>query len=291
MLSSGSFFSIQPTPDPCHENDILLCFCADDIIVARQNGKYCLPSCAMLRTFLPPMLVPEFLFSLHQGSRAYGLDISDAVKKTLLPYLPADDSSKDGLLFVSANIFRTLVADEDAFALITAYHLFVWQRTHRYCGKCGAHPLTALQTERALRCDRCGHVIYPVISPAVSVAITNGDKILLAQNAHSAFQQFSLIAGYVEVGESLEHAIHREVLEEVGLHVHHVRYIGSQGWGWSQALMLGFHAELLGSDHITLQESELSRARWFHRDEIEIIENPRSLSFDMIQRFRKNNLP
>ena len=291
MLTSGPYFSIQPGAEPCHENDILLCFCMDDIIVYRKNGEYSLPTRTMLRPYLPGTLTPEFLFSLQQGRQAYGLDLPESMKQGLLAQLKDDVSLEDGLLLVHANIFRTIFADEDAFALITAYHLFVWQRTHRYCGKCGAHPLTPVQTERALRCDRCGHTIYPVISPAVSVAITNGDRLLLARNAHSAFRSFSLIAGYVEVGESLEATIHREVLEEVGLHVNRIRYIGSQGWGWSQALMLGFHAELDGSDQITLQESELSEARWFRRDEIEPITSPRSLSFDMIQLFRKNELP
>ena len=136
------------------------------------------------------------------------------------------------------------------------------------------HSPSPLPLERALGCESCGQVTYPTVSPAVSVAITQGDRLLMARNARGAFHHFSLIAGYVEPGESLEDTVHREVMEEVGLRVKNLRYVGSQPWGLSQSLMVGFHAGWGGGSP---QESELAEARWFHRSEI--APQPPQLSF------------
>ena len=131
---------------------------------------------------------------------------------------------------------------------------------------------------------------YPSVLPAVIVAITNNDRLLLARNAQNVFRFFSLIAGFVEVGETAEQAVHREVLEEVGLRVKNVRYVASQPWGISQSLMLGFAAELDGPDTIRLQESELAEARWFTREEVPIYESTTSIAFDIMAKFRLGQL-
>ncbi len=284
VLLANPCFSIAPADRPCGENDILLCLQKDSILLEQgetentpgfPSGKQVLP---WLDTLEFPTK-PSFLFTV-EGIAFFGLDVPETS-------VPKDSQ---GLSFYPISIFRTLGSRRDSFALLTAYHLLVWARCHRFCGCCG-HSLAPSTTERALACTHCGQVIYPTISPAISVAITDGDRLLMACNARGRFTHFSLVAGYVEAGESLEQTVAREVQEEVGLRVKNLRYVGSQPWGLSQTLMLGFHAELDGSDRITLQESELTEAKWFHRSEITANPGPLSLSFAMIEMFRTGTLP
>lgn len=128
--------------------------------------------------------------------------------------------------------------------------------------------MTESTIERALVCPECGQIEYPKISPAVIVAITNGDKLLMSRYRDRPYRGYALIAGFVEIGESFEETIRREVMEEVGLKVKNIRYFGSQPWAFTDTEMIGFFAELDGDDTIRLQEDELSEAGWYHRDEI-----------------------
>ena len=146
-------------------------------------------------------------------------------------------------------------------------------------------------TERALICDSCSETIYVNISPAVAVAITNGDKILMARSVYGTFRRFALIAGYMEIGESFEDTIKREVMEEVGLKVKNLRFYKSQPWSVSDSLMIGFYADLEGDDTITCQESEIAEARWFNREEIDPDLSQISLSYEMIEQFRLGTYP
>ena len=127
------------------------------------------------------------------------------------------------------------------------------------------------ERERALVCPECGLTEYPKISPAVIVAIYDGDRLLMSRYRPSPDHQYrgyALIAGFVEIGESFEDTIRREVMEEVGIRVKNIRYYKSQPWAFSDTEMIGFFAELDGDATITLQEDELSEAGWFPREEI-----------------------
>ena len=117
-------------------------------------------------------------------------------------------------------------------------------------------------------CPLCGHISYPQICPSVIVAITDKDRILLTKYAsgHSSFKRYALVAGYSEVGESLEDTVRREVMEEVGLRVKNIRYYKSQPWSFSGALLAGFVCEVEGSSSIFMDDEELSAAEWFGRD-------------------------
>ena len=182
--------------------------------------------------------------------------------------------------------FRSLLPTEDGALLNAAYHLSVWYREHRFCGACGGSMQPA-PVERALQCGCCSHILYPTIQPAVITAITHGNRLLLARNAHSAWRHYSLIAGYVEVGETAEQAVRRETMEEVGLRLQNIRFIASQPWGFSQSLMLGFTAELDGPADIRLQESELSEAGWFRREDVPQLDSTASIAYDLMERFRR----
>jgi len=142
-----------------------------------------------------------------------------------------------------------------------AFQIAEWARTHRFCGACGG-PMEALPSERCMRCTRCGHAAYPRISPAMMVLVKKGDAILLARNAASPTNRYSALAGFLEAGESVEDAVHREVFEEVGLRVRDLRYFGSQSWPFPHSLMIAFTAEW-ESGEINPDPSEIADARWF----------------------------
>jgi NAD+ diphosphatase len=142
-----------------------------------------------------------------------------------------------------------------------AFQIAEWARTHRFCGACGG-AMEALAGERCMRCTRCAHAAYPRISPAMMVLVKKGDALLLARNVASPTGRFSALAGFLEAGESVEDAVHREVFEEVGLRVRDLRYFGSQSWPFPHSLMIAFTAEWQ-SGEIAVDPREIAEARWF----------------------------
>lgn len=163
--------------------------------------------------------------------------------------------------------FRIMQPEYQAFAAITAVQLFRWKESRKFCGCCGSRTEDS-RTERALVCTKCGHTEYPKICPAVIVAVTDGDRLLMSRYKGRAYRGYALIAGFVEIGETFEETVRREVMEEVGLKVKNIRYYKSQPWAFTDTEMIGFVAELDGDDAIRLQEDELSEAGWYRRDEI-----------------------
>lgn len=147
-----------------------------------------------------------------------------------------------------------------------AFHLLGWVKKNRFCGVCG-NELSLSGDEVAFECDKCGNVIYPRISPAVIVAITRGDEILLAHSARFAKSMYSVIAGFVEAGETLEECVEREIGEEVGIKVKNIRYFCSQPWPYPDSLMLAFTAEY-ESGEIRIDDDEITDAGWYTADNL-----------------------
>ena len=144
--------------------------------------------------------------------------------------------------------------------------------------------------ERMMYCPSCGRQEYPVLMPAVIVGITNGDKIICSKYEGRSFKQYALLAGFAEIGETIEETVHREVMEEVGLKVKNLRYYKSQPWSFSGTLLFGFFCDIDGDDEpITLDANELALAQWFERDEIPVPPSRDSLTNEMIMAF-KNGL-
>jgi NAD+ diphosphatase len=135
---------------------------------------------------------------------------------------------------------------------------------HRFCGGCG-HPTELLPNERARRCPSCETPFYPRIAPAVIVLVQREREILLARNATFPRPWYSAVAGFVEAGESLEEAVGREVLEEVGVELSEIQYFGSQPWPFGRSLMVGFNARYAGGE-IRVDGTEIADARWFPAD-------------------------
>lgn len=151
--------------------------------------------------------------------------------------------------------------DDEMLAVASrASQIAEWARTHRYCGACGTSTILA-DGERCMRCPVCGLSCYPRLSPSMMVLVKKGDAILLARNGAWP-TRFSALSGFVEPGESVEQAVHREVMEEVGLRVQELRYFGSQSWPFPHSLMIAFTAEYLSGD-ITVDGIEIAEARWF----------------------------
>ncbi len=142
-----------------------------------------------------------------------------------------------------------------------AFQLQNWARTHRYCGVCGT-ATERIQGERGIKCPSCGFSAYPRISPAMMVLIKKGEKVLLARNVTFPPNRYSALAGFLEIGESIEEAVHREVFEEVGLKVGNLKYVASQAWPFPHSLMIAFTAEYLSGEIVT-QPEEIADAKWF----------------------------
>ena len=173
------------------------------------------------------------------------------------------------------------------FAGITAYHLYVWYRDNKFCGRCGRETVIH-DKERALRCPRCGNIIYPKICPAVIVGVTDKNKILMTKYAGRAYKGNALIAGFCEIGESAEDTVRREVMEEVGLKVKNIRYFASQPWGFDSNLLLGYYCELDGEGKIKMDEEELAKAEWVDRDDIGDENSNLSLTATMMMYYKEH---
>ncbi|MGO4476116.1 NAD(+) diphosphatase [Massilia sp. 2TAF26] len=163
---------------------------------------------------------------------------------------------------------RSLFAEFDETLLgvaARAAQVAEWARTHRFCGACGSATFR-MAGERCFKCTNCGHMAYPRISPAMMVLIRKGDSFLLALHTQSPSKRFVPLAGFLEAGESIEEAVHREVFEEVGLRVHNLRYFGSQSWPFPHSLMIAFTADYLDGE-IRTDPNEIMEARWFGPDD------------------------
>ena len=194
-----------------------------------------------------------------------------------------------GYVMEGMQIFRKFEPMYQGFAGITGGQIYRFRESRKYCGRCG-QKMEHSRKERAMVCPGCGQTEYPKISPAVIVAITNGDKLLMSRYAHGTYRRFALIAGYVEVGETFEECVRREVMEEVGLKVKNIRYYKSQPWAFSDTVMIGFTAELDGDDTIRLQEEELSEAGWYTRDQVEEYSPCISVGHEMMTAFKEGKL-
>lgn len=187
-------------------------------------------------------------------------------------------------------IFRTAVPKYRAFAGITGHQLHTWYRSNRFCGVCGKE-MSQDHKERMLHCTSCGNTVYPKICPGVIVAVTNGNRLLLTKYANRpGIVNYALVAGFTEIGETLEETVKREVMEEVGLKVKNLRYYKSQPWSFSSTLLCGFFCEVDGDTDVTLDTEELAVAQWFEREDIPLEDDGLSLTREMIGVFKHGKI-
>jgi NAD+ diphosphatase len=174
--------------------------------------------------------------------------------------------------------------EEDLFWVAArAVQIVEWDRTNQFCGQCGT-PLKTKVTERAKECPQCGLLHFPRLSPAIIVLVQRGQELLLARSRHFLPGMYSVLAGFVEPGESLEEAVVREVKEEVGLAIKDIRYFGSQNWPFPHSLMIGFTATYAGGE-ISLNDEEIETADWFTVDTLPPIPGKISIARKLIDWF------
>ena len=260
-------------PVPPKANDCILFFRDRKVLVKVTEDTFSFPDFQYTVEYYPRIYTSyTYLFSIDQKN--YYL-IRDESLDTLPGYTMED-----------IIIFRNLGPQVNGFALITGYQLHNWYETRKFCGKCG-HPLVPDTRERMMYCLHCKNTEYPKISPAVIVGVRNGNRLLMSKYAGGTARRYALIAGFAEIGETLEETVKREVMEEVGLKVKNIQYYKSQPWSLSSSLLMGFYCDLDGSDHIILEEDELSEAEWFERDDIPYDDYDVSLTREMMIRFKK----
>lgn len=193
----------------------------------------------------------------------------------------------EGFHFEDIYAIRTYGPKDMVFGLITAYQLSEWYESNRFCGRCGSLMKTD-EKERRMNCTHCTHLVYPRIAPTVIVGVTNGKRILLTKYAGRAYTRYALIAGFTEIGETVEETVRREVLEEVGVKVKNITYYKSQPWGYDSNLLLGFFAELDGDDTIVLDTEELASGEWVAAEDIHEEDDGISLTREMMLYFKRN---
>ncbi|MEZ4715792.1 MAG: NAD(+) diphosphatase [Caldilineaceae bacterium] len=219
------------------------------------------------------------------------LEADGAVIHCIAGEIPEDAALPAGM---DARGLRDLFGTFDDATLMLAgraVQIVDWDRNHQFCGRC-ATPTEPSTTERVRTCPACGLSSYPRISPAIIIAVTRqtdaGPRILLARNHRFPTGRYSVIAGFVEPGESLEECCRREVREEVGIEIRDIRYFGSQPWPFPNSLMLGFTAAYASGD-LVLEAAEIADAQWFAPDTLPLLPPKISIARQLIDAFVAEN--
>ncbi len=263
-------------PVPPAQDSFLICFEGDRVLIRQKEREICFP-----RFFdfpeLPKKLSPQMIYLFSIDKTAFYL-----IRHTALP------KTKD-FTMESIRLFRDAKPGWLGFAGITAHQLFQWYESRSFCGHCG-RPLVPSKKERMLYCPDCGLTEYPKISPAVIVGVLHDNRLLMSRYADRPGSHYALIAGFAEIGETIEETAQREVYEETGLHIKNLRYYKSQPWSFSDTLLFGFFADLDGDKKITLDTRELAEAGWFSREDAPAQPLNISLTSEMIWQFKNGRV-
>jgi NAD+ diphosphatase len=259
MSSTRTFVSSMAPPPGPREPALWFIMQGDRLVVCPQTREQTIP-----RAHDPGELGIAPVRVLYLGR----LEDETSQLDCLAAEIPAEAPLPEGMRADGLRALYPLLGDLLWGIAGRAAQILTWDRTHHYCGQCGT-PTENAGHERARRCPSCGLVAYPRLSPAIIIAVVRrtpeGRQLLLARNHRFPPGRYSVVAGYVEPGESLEECAYREVLEETGVRIKEMRYFGSQPWPFPNSLMIGFTAEYDGGE-IRIEESELADAGWFAAD-------------------------
>lgn len=256
--------------------DLILSFKDDRVLVKDGKDKLWYPSFSDFEAEYPDIIDgAQYLFTIDDIN--YYLIDSEKI------------SSVEGWSYVSTKRFRLETKYWRSFAGAIGWQLNRWYINHRFCSRCGGE-MKHSEKQRSLQCKDCKFEVYPTISPCVIVGVYDGDRLLLTKYTGREYKNYALIAGFVEIGESLEEAVIREVKEEVGVSVKNLKFYKSQPWPFTDTILAGFFAELDGDDTITIQEDELSLGVWIDREDIKPQELKISLTGEMMESFRRGDI-
>jgi NAD+ diphosphatase len=257
------------------EDDFILHYIGNSLLLKMKGDEFEIPR----KKDIPGIsdtIEYSFLFTLNEVSCFLIWDCCPKI----------DDSQ---FIYKEINFPRTFKQNEIAWIGIVGFQLMNWHTENKFCGKCGSKTKEKTD-ERAIICPNCNTIVFPKISPAVIVAIVCNNKILLAHNSNFRDNWYSLIAGYADIGESLEEAVVREVKEEVGLDVKNIRYYQSQPWPFSGSMMIGFFAEADNTQTICADNIEITDAAWYSRGNLPNHPTTFSIAGEMIELFEKGEL-
>lgn len=269
-------------PVPPDRDSVLLCYRGRLALVGRVDDEIAYPTfeeaegCADTERLYADY---TYLFSIDDKRFYLGEDeMADKLAK-------ASGLRPLKYQWIDIQMFRSAGTKHLSFAGLTGWQLYRWYDSHRFCGHCG-RPLVKDEKERMLRCPQCGLMEFPKICPAVIIGVTHGSRILMSKYAGREYKKYALLAGFAEVGETIEETVRREVMEEVGLKVKNITYYKSQPWSLSDTLLFGFFCELDGEEDITLDREELALAEWFEREDIPVEPEDFSLTNEMMMVFK-----
>ena len=245
-------------------------FRGDELLVHREGSSISIPCVAEFPELGLTAVSRHYLGQLA-GRHCYAVDLAEGTA-------PPAGMSFEGLRQVYGRV------DEDLFWVAgRAAQILHWDRRNRFCGRCGSR-MGDNATERAKECSQCGLLVFPRLSPAIIVLVERAQQLLLARPHHFPPGLYSVIAGFVEPGETLEDAVVREVREEVGIAIKGLRYFGSQSWPFPHSLMIGFTATYAGGE-ISLDEVEMEDAGWFTADNLPTLPGKISIARELIDWF------
>ncbi len=255
MLESGSIYrryvyGIDPDPE-CDGEAYWFCFSSGNLLVCSSD------------LHVPLFNRPEDAgFSPLRRQYLGLLDGKPCFSAELLPNVRAPEGTEFMNLRAAYGVL-----DEDIYLIAgKAVQLVNWDQTHQFCGRCG-RPTEYVPGERARKCPACGFMSFPRLSPATITAVLKGKQLLLTQYSSFRGNMRTIVAGFVEPGETLEECVHREVFEETGIRIKNPRYLGSQPWPFPNSLMIGFIADY-ESGEIKVDGVEIAAADWFDLDKL-----------------------
>lgn len=249
-------------------------FNSDKLLTYQSGEKVIIPLVKSLEELDLHPISQQYL-GLFDGKHCYCAEIAD------------ENLEISGASFGNLRALVGLI-DNDIYLLAgRALQILNWDQTHQYCGKCGGLTQTKLD-ERVKVCTKCGNMSYPRISPAIIVAVVKEDQLLLAHNKHNKTNMYSIIAGFIEPGETLEECVKREVMEEVGIKVKDIKYFGSQPWPYPNSLMVGFTATY-ESGEIKVDGEEIDDAGWYKANSLPEIPSRISISRTLIDWFKDSH--
>ena len=279
----------DPTIKP-ENNDLVIAFACSDkgkellLKIDEPSKKIAYPTVSEIQDKLGERSADEaliYIFSI--GKERFFLLRPEIADKVFVK----DEVKKDE--FVLMAIFRREYYNPQhyVYAAYTAFQLHEWYQVTKFCGKCGALNQDH-KSERARICPKCGNVIYPRINPAVIIGVTDKEtnKMILTKY-RTGFAHNALVAGFTEIGETLEETVKREVMEEVGLEVTNVRYYKSQPWGIVSDILAGFFCDVAGKKEITMDQSELKYAEWVSPEDVQLQPLEYSLTNEMMKLFKE----